>query len=104
MGQKLPPDQMELYRRVDEVLHYLWDPIGVARAPEARDEYHRYLPHVFAMVQRDAPPEEITSYLLKIATDGMGLSGRRQLERRAQEVTETLKRWHRVIAERPATA
>ena len=50
MGQKLPPDQMELYRRVDEVLHYLWDPIGVAGAPEARDEYYSYLPHVFSLL------------------------------------------------------
>jgi len=104
MGQKLAPDQMELYHRVDEVLHYLWDPIGVAGAPEARDEYHSYLPHVFSLLQRDAPSDEITSFLLTTAAEHMGLSGRRQLRKRAMEVTETLQRWRRVIAERPPTA
>ena len=104
MGEKLPPDQMELYRRVDEVLHYLWDPIGIAGAPEARDEYYSYLPHVFSLVQRDAPSEEIISYLVTIATERMGLSGRRQLQKRAEEVTETLKRWRHVISEGKAGA
>ncbi len=104
MGQKLAPDQMELYRRVDEVLHYIWDPIGVAGAPEARDEYYSYLPHVFSLLQRDAPSEEITSFLLTTATERMGLSGRRQLQKRAAEVTESLERWRRIIAERPPTA
>jgi hypothetical protein len=44
---KLLPHQDELYRRTDEVLHYIWDPIGVAGVPEARDEYDSYLPHAF---------------------------------------------------------
>ena len=47
MGTKLEPHDEELYRRVDEVLHYIWDPIGVAGAPMARDEYYAYLPQIF---------------------------------------------------------
>src|SRR5256885_16432511 len=104
MGQKLTPDQMELYRRVDEVLHYIWDPIGVAGAPEARDEYYSYLPHVFSLVQRDAPSQEIASFLLTTASEHMGLSGKRQLRKRAEKVTEILRRWRDVIRQRPPTA
>ncbi|MEY2562272.1 MAG: hypothetical protein QOH88_465 [Verrucomicrobiota bacterium] len=95
---------MELYRRVDEVLHYIWDPIGVAGTPEARDEYYSYLPHVFSLVQSAAPREEITTFLLTTASEDMGLIGRHQLRKRAEEVTEILERWRHVIAERPPTA
>ena len=42
MGRGISSLDEELYRRVDEVLHYLWDPIGVAGIPEARDEYYGY--------------------------------------------------------------
>jgi hypothetical protein len=38
----LPSDE-ELYRRVYEIAHYLWDPIGIAEHPEAHDEYQGYL-------------------------------------------------------------
>ena len=55
-------------------------------------------------IQRDAPSAEITSFLLTTATEGMGLSRKRQLQKRAEKVTEILQRWRRVIAERPPTA
>jgi hypothetical protein len=104
MGQKLPPDQMELYRRVDEVLHYIWDPISVSGTPEARDEYYGYLPHVFSLVQSDAPVDEIIAFLVTTATETMGLSSRQDARKRAEEVTEILIRWRRVIAKRPPTS
>ncbi|CAD6563044.1 hypothetical protein ACFQ3P_41525 [Paraburkholderia sabiae] len=50
MGYKLADDELELHRRVDEVLFYVWDPIGVANSPAARDEYYGYLPIVFSML------------------------------------------------------
>ena len=43
MGQKLPPCEAKLYRHCDEILHYIWDPIGVAGRTGARDEYDSYL-------------------------------------------------------------
>jgi hypothetical protein len=27
--------EAELYQRLDEIIHYLWDPIGVSGVPEA---------------------------------------------------------------------
>jgi hypothetical protein len=81
LGEKLPPQELELYKRCDEVLHYLWDPIGVAGAPGARDEYRSYLPNVFALVQ------------------AMGLRARPE---RARQVAEVLRDWRKWIWENTA--
>lgn len=75
MSQLSQPD-LALYRAVDEVLHYLWDPIGVASVPEARDEYHGYLPHVFGMLKNGSAEDELAEYLGGVATNRMGLSAR----------------------------
>jgi len=74
MGQKLPPDQMALYRRVDEVLTYVWDPIGIKEIPEGRDEYRGYLPQVFKRVLDATEPGSIAEYLLAVESESMGLS------------------------------
>jgi hypothetical protein len=74
MGQKLSPKDLALYRAVDEVLHYVWDPIGVSNIPQARDEYHGYLPKVFSMLCEDSPASAIALYLTKVTTTQMGLS------------------------------
>ena len=74
MGQKLPPQEMKLYLQVDEILHYMWDPIGVAGIAQARDEYHSYLPQVFKIVLDKRNKEEIASYLTEIETGSMGLA------------------------------
>lgn len=69
----MSPKDAALYRAVDEVLHYIWDPIGVSDAPQARDEYHGYLPQVFAMVRDGAASTEVAAQLGRIATEAMGL-------------------------------
>jgi hypothetical protein len=65
----------ELRQRIDEVLHYIWDPIGVAGEPNARDEYYAYVPHVFSLLQRNADAEKIAAYLNEVGTKHMGLNG-----------------------------
>jgi len=94
MGRKLPPKELELYKRCDEVLHYIWDPIGVSDAPGARDEYEGYLPQVFKLVLREAEIDEITEHLLKIEVDRMGLAPNRSGARAAAAV---LLEWHEWI-------
>ncbi|MGZ3735280.1 MAG: hypothetical protein ACXVC0_09980 [Bdellovibrionota bacterium] len=73
MGYKSSPTEIEIYRRVDEVLHYLWDPIGVSDSPEARDEYQGYLPKIYAMIMEKKPHEEILKYMKWAVGDHMGL-------------------------------
>jgi len=87
MGQKLPPQEMKLYRQVDEILHYLWDPIGVAGIAQARDEYHSYLPQVFQLVLRKSEKAEIAEYLIEIESSRMGVTANKKA---ALEVAEIL--------------
>lgn len=80
MGHKLSPTDLEIYRRVDEVLHYLWDPVGVAGTPECRNEYHAYLPEVFGMLMEKKPASEIAQHMASVALESMGTkSGMHQL-------------------------
>lgn len=66
MGKSLSPPEMRLYRLCDEVLFYVWDPIGVRGQPFARGEYNAYLPRVFELVKADAR-EELVQYLRDVA-------------------------------------
>ena len=47
INKPVTPMDAELFSRVDEVVHYVWDPIGVAQEPWARDEYNSYLSQIF---------------------------------------------------------
>ncbi|MET3555842.1 hypothetical protein ABIC50_005787 [Burkholderia sp. 567] len=73
MGRKWTKIELELCRRVDEVLYYVWAPIGVAHSPAARDEYQGYLPKVFAMLQARAGASSMA--LLESAKALAGIAG-----------------------------
>jgi len=100
MGHHLPPDQKELYRRVDEVLHYVWDPIGVAGIPQGRDEYYTYVPRVFSLVQSRAPLSEIVDFLVTTQTETMGLGEPSGVRTHAEEVAALLEEWRDWIQQR----
>jgi hypothetical protein len=70
--------EKELCQRVNEVLHYIWDPIGVRGEPNARDEYDSYVPQIYSLLQRDAAAEEIATHLDRIATENMGLNSNKK--------------------------
>lgn len=74
MGLKLPPQQMELYKRIDEILFYRWDPIGISNDGWGRDEYNGYLPKVFRIALEQSLPESIAEFLTNVTTERMGLS------------------------------
>jgi hypothetical protein len=74
MGKKLPPDQFELYRRIDEILFCKWDPIGISDGDWARDEYQSYLPRVFAYAMESNSPDLVAKYLGVVSMESMGLS------------------------------
>ena len=90
MGSKLPPLDEELYRRTDEVIHYIWDPIGVSTCPSARDEYYSYLPEIFGLLKSSVDAERIAAHLTEIATKRMGLFENRKHD---LEVAEVLLDW-----------
>jgi hypothetical protein len=96
MGTKLSPKEAALYKAVDEVLHYVWDPIGVSAAPQARDEYHSYLPDVFSLLCQGGNPKSIAAYLGKVATGSMGLPANTE---RDLKVANILVDWKEAIDE-----
>lgn len=101
VGSQFSPEHKELLRRVDEVLHYVWDPIDVAGTPEARDEYDSCAPHVFSMLIHNAPSADIAQFLVTTETETMGLSGSEGVKKRADEVVEILETWRDFIRARP---
>jgi len=80
MKEKLSAKEKELYRRTDEILHYLWDPIGVSDIAQARDEYYSYLPRVFSRLIEDAKEiaktlEDVSLRIMSKTGDGVKLFG-----------------------------
>jgi hypothetical protein len=100
MGQKLEGAHLELYRRTDEVLHYLWDPIGIAGSPEARDEYDGYLGHIFSLLTQDESDEVLRSYLSDVEQNRMGLTITEESRRRLDRAIESLLSWRSVLSGR----
>lgn len=87
-------DDTDLYRMVDEVLHYVWDPIGVSTEPRARDEYYAYVPSVFSLVRDDRNAREIAAHLRSIAVERIGLSAAPEAE---ANVARLLLEWKELI-------
>ena len=96
MEQELPPVEKELYTRCDEVLHYVWDPIGVAGTPETRDEYDYYVWPIFALVNEGAPESDIANTLNRFVLERMEMSPDK---RKASEVARLLLEWRERINE-----
>jgi hypothetical protein len=64
----------ELRAAMRYILMQNWDPIGVKEVPEAADEYDMYIGDVYDLLKRGASDNEISNYLVKVETEGMGLS------------------------------
>jgi hypothetical protein len=93
---EIMPADTELFRRIDEVVHYIWDPIGISESPQARDEYQAYLKAIVGRVKA-GELDAIVEYMKWVAGDRMGLSFDEKKARRAAEV---MLEWHRVIDSR----
>jgi hypothetical protein len=69
--QKFPKD--ELLRRIDEVLFYIWDPIGVGPDPNARREYSNYSKIILNMLDSGRDKKSIINYLMEAETGLLSL-------------------------------
>ena len=94
MTMRPGPEFAALRRAVSEVLHYVWDPIGVAGTPEARDEYEGYVDGVCGLLWRSAEANAVTAHLVGIAEDAMGLP---DTQERAARAAEVLLAWRDVV-------
>jgi CubicO group peptidase (beta-lactamase class C family) len=88
--------EKELLRRIDEVLHYMWDPIGVAGVPQARDEYQSYAPQVFQLLKRTVDGKDVADYLSGLALERFGM---RSNPMQVAEIVEVLLEWQRHLGE-----
>lgn len=70
----MPSHKDELYRRVDEVLFYVWDPIGVSDEPCARGEYRSYVPQIQRLVETSDDVVPISARLAEIMRAQMELA------------------------------
>ncbi|WP_459558441.1 hypothetical protein [Lacunimicrobium album] len=65
----------ELVKQVDTIFFEQWDPLGINDIPlSPKDEYTSYAGRFVRMVLENASETEITTALLKIETEQMGLS------------------------------
>ncbi|MBV6483865.1 MAG: hypothetical protein KFKLKKLM_00324 [Flavobacteriales bacterium] len=65
-------EQLKLYKSIDEILWFDWDPIGINNIG-IRDEYQGYLPHIYKLKIEGASKTEIAKYLDEVVTERMGL-------------------------------
>lgn len=65
-------NKKEFFKRVDEVLFYQWDHIGVSDTPEARGEYDSYVHRIAVLVMNDTE-ESVAKELVHISKDLIGL-------------------------------
>jgi hypothetical protein len=63
----------ELQQRIDEVLYYVWDPIGVSDSPSARSEYSSYVKVILKYVLLE-DLDKVTNQLNRIQSESIGLS------------------------------
>jgi len=97
MGRKLSAYEKDVFRYCNEILHYVWDPIGVAGSPYARDEYDSYVPGVVSLLFSGSDVSAIAKHLTQITTDSMGLNAGRQ---RDLETAELLIQWCQALKDR----
>ena len=90
MKNGLAPQEKLLWRRVGEVLHYIWDPCQTADVPQARDEYESYIPPVYAALSAGASADELAKLLAEIQNTSFGAGGTAEA---LQPVGELLVEW-----------
>ncbi len=79
---------LELFKKIDELLWEQWDPLGVY-GTDARGAYYAYIPEVYELVRSRASVNAITYYFLGIEKDTMGLRAKGRKEK-CTEVAKTL--------------
>jgi len=71
-------DLKELRQRVDEVLYYLWDPIGINEDPFTRGEYRMYVDRVLSLLVSGSSDRQIADHLCALERQRMELTPNRE--------------------------
>ena len=79
-------DQLKIYKAIDEILWFDWDPIGVNQ-DGIRNEYYAYLPEVYQLKISGAGKMDIANYLDKIITERMEMESNMRF---SEEIAEKI--------------
>ena len=71
--EHLMPNDNELWDRIEEVVHYIWDPIGICDIPDARNEYSAYVNEIYTRV-KIGDEEKVLEYMKWVVEDRMGMA------------------------------
>lgn len=74
MGIKFGESELGIYRQIDHILRFDWNPIGLSD-DDPFDEYQTYLPNIYELKKSGAGAESIASALYSFETGSMGLPG-----------------------------
>ena len=79
--------QTEIYKKIDDLLYYEWNPIGGEDLP--RDEYQSYTPHIFSLKIQGANKIKIAEHLFYLESVTIGMTGTmKNCEEIAQKILE----------------
>lgn len=81
-------------KMVQVVLRWAWDPIEIASAEEAADEYDMYAPKVLELLDQGAPNERIADYLTSVVRDRMELPVKRE---RDEDISSMLQELSKLV-------
>ncbi len=73
INRRLSLEKRELFTRIDEILFYKWDPIGISATDWARDEYHPYIPKLFKLTLTNDQAAPLAAYLSAIVEGRLDL-------------------------------
>jgi len=87
----MPQLDKAIYKQIDKILYYVWDPIGVNDSdPPQTSEYQSYTGRVYEAVKRGDSKQNIGKLLDSFITEDMGLDSQLQ---HCEEVAEMLLDW-----------
>jgi len=75
--EKITKD-LKLFERVDEVLFYMWDPLGMSYEPACRDEYSSYVEKICQMLIDGRSEQDLAQHLDWLCTNQMGTETTKQ--------------------------
>jgi len=87
---EMTPEQLKLYKSIDEILWFDWDPIGINKIGP-REEYQGYAPQVYRLKVNGAGKTEIAKHLDEMVTERIGLESNMEFSERIAEKIVELK-------------
>jgi hypothetical protein len=70
--RSLSTEDSIIYKKIDDILWFDWDPIGVNK-DGVRDEYESYVPPIFSLKKSGANRDAIAHLLFKFELEKMGM-------------------------------